>query len=120
MTLCVVGTGSDAVRGGAERPEPAAGFRARGSGVDAGEESDHQGSHGPVVASVGAGGKAQQAGFLQGVCILRVEADAFLLVCWRGVISHLALVSRLLHTPLLREYFHLGVFLSNRMTVIYF
>lgn len=78
VTLCVVGTGSDAVRGGAERPEPAAGFRAGGSGVDAGEESDHQGSHGPVVASVGAGGKAQQAGFLQGVCILCVETDAFL------------------------------------------
>lgn len=66
------------MRGGAERPESAACFRASGSGVDTGEESDHQGSHGPVITSVGAVGKAEQAGFLQGVCILRVEMDTFL------------------------------------------
>lgn len=66
------------MRGGAERPESAARFRARGSGVDAREESDHQGSHGPVITSVGAVGKAEQAGFLQGVCILRLETDPFL------------------------------------------
>ena len=78
MILCVVRTGSDAVRGGAERPEPAARFRAGGSGVDAGAQSDHQGSHGPVITSVGAVGKAEQAGFLQGVRILRVEMDIFL------------------------------------------
>lgn len=76
--LCVVRTGSDAVRGGAERPESAACFCAGGSGVDAREEPDHQGSHGPVITSVGAVGKAEQAGFLQGVCILRVETGPFL------------------------------------------
>lgn len=66
------------MRGGAERPEPAACVCASGSGVDAGEESDHQGSHGPVITSVGAVRKAEQAGFLQGVCILHIETDAFL------------------------------------------
>lgn len=71
-------TGSNAVCGGAERPEPVAGVCASGSGVNAGEESDHQGSHGPVITSVGAVRKAEQAGLLQGVCILHIETDAFL------------------------------------------
>lgn len=66
------------MRGGTEHPESAACFRASGSGVDAREESDHQGSHGPVITSVGAVGKAEQAGFLQGVCILCVQMDTFL------------------------------------------
>lgn len=77
MTPRVIGTGGNAVRGGAERPQPAAGVRASGSGVDAREESDHQGSHGPVITPVGAVGKAEQAGFLQGVCILHVETWCF-------------------------------------------
>lgn len=66
------------MRGGAECPEPAARVCARGSGVDAGAESDHQGSHGPVVTSAGAVWKAEQAGFLQGVGILHREStDSF-------------------------------------------
>lgn len=59
------------MRGGAERPEPAACFRASGSGVDARAESDHPGSHGPAVTPAGAGGEAERAGFLQGVRIPR-------------------------------------------------
>lgn len=88
--------------GGAECPEPAARVRARGRGVHAGAESDHQGSHGPVVTSAAALGKAEQAGFLQGVGIPAQRIHRFFSSVFLAngccAAEHLVMVSCPLHT----------------------
>lgn len=115
------------MRGGAQCPEPAARVRARGRGVHAGAEPDHQGSHGPVVTSAGALRKAEQAGVLQGVGILLRESTDSFLQCF---LQMDAVLQRndlppcfgTLPSPhvLMEGLYHLGVFIRNIITVIYF
>lgn len=110
--------------GGAECPEPAACVRACGRGVHAGAESDHQGSHGPVVTSAGAVRKAEQAGFLQGVGILYRESRDSFPQCFLqmdAVLQRNALppcFGILSSTYILLEGLYPGVFIRNIIYII--
>lgn len=117
-------TGGYAVCGGAECPEPAPCVCARGCGVDAGAKSDHQGSHGPVVTSADAVGKAEQAGFLQGVGILHGESTDCFPRCFLQMDpvlqrNDLPPCFGILPSPyiLLERPYHLGVFIRNIIAI---